>query len=136
VMFSDADDCWFPDKISLTLDLMRVVEKDEGGARTPTLVHTDLAVVDRDLRPIADSLWQYQGVNPDLTSLNRLLIQNCVTGCTVMVNRPLRELASPIPPGVVMHDWWMALVASSFGRIARIARPTLLYRQHGRNDTG
>jgi hypothetical protein len=35
-----------------------------------------------------------------------------------------------------MHDWWLALLASSFGRIGFVARPTVLYRQHGRNTVG
>jgi hypothetical protein len=35
-----------------------------------------------------------------------------------------------------MHDWWMAMVASTFGRIGYIDEPLMLYRQHGGNDTG
>jgi hypothetical protein len=52
------------------------------------------------------------------------------------MNRALRDLALPIPAGVVMHDWWLALVAAAFGRIGRVDQPTALYRQHGANDTG
>ena len=35
-----------------------------------------------------------------------------------------------------MHDWWIALVAAAFGKIDYIETPTVLYRQHSRNDTG
>jgi hypothetical protein len=35
-----------------------------------------------------------------------------------------------------MHDWWIVLVAASFGFIERIDTPTLLYRQHINNDIG
>lgn len=35
-----------------------------------------------------------------------------------------------------MHDWWMALAASCFGRIEFISEPTILYRQHGNNVVG
>ena len=47
-------------------------------------------------RPLtmAPSLWRYQGVDPMRASLNRLLVQNCVTGCTVMINRALRARAA------------------------------------------
>ncbi len=136
VMFSDADDCWLPNKIELTLGAMLEAEAAAGGRSTPVLVHTDLLVVDRDLRTMAPSLWRYQGVDPMRASLNRLLVQNCVTGCTVMINRALRARAAPIPPEAIMHDWWMALVAASFGKVVPIPEGTILYRQHGRNDTG
>jgi hypothetical protein len=36
----------------------------------------------------------------------------------------------------VMHDWWIALIASCFGVIVPLGTPTLLYRQHGRNTMG
>src|SRR5690606_18304674 len=79
---------------------------------------------------------QFEGIIPQPVRLNRLLAHNTVTGCTVMVNAALRKLAGPIPEHAVMHDWWLALVAASFGRIVSVDDATILYRQHGRNDTG
>jgi|GEM_PF-6406728 len=35
-----------------------------------------------------------------------------------------------------MHDYWIALVASSMGVIVFVDNATILYRQHGLNDTG
>ena len=35
-----------------------------------------------------------------------------------------------------MHDWWLQLVASAFGKIGHIDEPTILYRQHGENSIG
>jgi glycosyltransferase involved in cell wall biosynthesis len=135
VMFCDQDDVWLPGKIEVTLAAMRRAEAEEGPSR-PVLVHTDLTVVDAGLRVIDPSFWYYQGIRPELNRLNRLLYQNTVTGCTAMINRPLRRLALPIPEQAVMHDWWLALVASGLGRVVPLREPTILYRQHGRNDTG
>lgn len=134
-MFCDQDDVWLPRKIELTMARMRDMEALYGEA-TPLMVHTDLKVVDGNLKPLSDSLWRYQQTNPAVTALNRLLVQNVATGCTVMINRALRELALPIPEEARMHDWWLALVAAVFGRIGHVAQPTILYRQHGRNDSG
>lgn len=48
----------------------------------------------------------------------------------------LVELATPIPPGVVVHDWWIALCAAAAGEIHYQPQPTILYRQHGANHIG
>jgi len=136
VMFADQDDVWLPGKIDQTRGEMHRMEETFGPI-TPLLVHTDLIVTDDALQTIAPSLWRYHQSDPvGGISLNRLLVQNVATGCTVMVNRPLIDCALPIPPAAVMHDWWLALVATTFGRIGHLPTPTVLYRQHGKNDTG
>lgn len=135
MMFSDGDDIWLPDKITVTLQKMKELES-LFGENIPLLVHTDLKVVDRDLNQLSPSFWKYSNISPRNSCLAKLLTQNCVTGCTVLINRPLFELAQPIPSCTVMHDWWMALVAAAFGQIGYLAKPTMLYRQHGKNVIG
>lgn len=136
VMFCDQDDVWMSDKVEVTLAAMHDLERDHG-ARTPLLVSTDLKVVDDRLDAISESFWGYQRIHPTrLKHLSRVLVQNFATGCTVMLNRALAELALPIPTEAIMHDWWLALVATRFGRAQTLDRPTVLYRQHGRNDVG
>ena len=63
-------------------------------------------------------------------------MQNVVTGCTMLLNQPLQEASLPMPAGVFMHDWWMALVACTLGHARYLAEPAILYRQHGRNVLG
>ncbi len=136
VMFCDQDDVWLPDKVAMTLAAMQELER-EHGAQAPLLVNTDLRVVDERLAVRDESFWRFQRIHPErLRRLSRVLVQNFVTGCTTMINRPLATLAAPVPPEAVMHDWWLALVATAFGRTASIRQATALYRQHGRNDTG
>lgn len=136
LMLCDQDDIWLPHKIEVTMQEMHRLE-GVFGKDVPLLVHTDAKVVDNNLNVVADSLWRYQCSDPVKgVSLNRLLTQNAVTGCTVMINRPLRDLALPIPPEAVMHDWWLALAAAAFGKIGSVPEATLLYRQHGENETG
>lgn len=136
VMFCDQDDVWMPDKVEVTLAAMRDLERRRG-ASAPCLVCTDLQVVDDRLRVVDPSFWHFQRIHPPrLDRLSRVLVQNFATGCTVMINRALAELALPVPAGAMMHDWWLALLATRFGRVRALPRATVLYRQHGRNDIG
>jgi glycosyltransferase involved in cell wall biosynthesis len=135
VMFSDQDDVWYFDKVAKTLAKMKETERLH--PQLPVLIHTDLKVVDQNLHPIHASFWQYSGISPDLgKTLNRLLVQNVVTGCTTMINRSLANHVFSIPNEALMHDWWIALIAASFGQINFIPEPTICYRQHGKNTLG
>lgn len=135
VMFCDNDDVWLPDKIRKTMDKMREIEGRVGHDR-PVLVHTDLSVVDAQLNTVADSMFAYQKLDPVRNGLNHLLVQNIVTGCTMMANRSLVEKALPQPAHAAMHDWWLALVAAALGEIGCICEATVQYRQHGGNAVG
>lgn len=135
LMFADCDDVWHSNKVERTLASMQDAEARYGAA-CPILVHSDLVVVDRELRRLHPSFWGYQHVNPLRTGLNQLLLQNCVTGCAAMLNRPLFEMGRPIPEEAHLHDHWYALIASAFGHIEAIEEPLIEYRQHGGNVTG
>lgn len=136
LMFCDQDDLWLPDKIRLTLERLTAME-NELGKTTPLLVHTDMKVANDKLEIQADSFWDYQQLDPSAgTRLNRLVLQNVPSGCAMMFNRALADKAMPIPADAFMHDWWIALVASAFGRIGFVREPTTLYRQHERNVSG
>ena len=134
IMFADQDDVWFPDKVQRTFEAM--LKAENGETDVPVLVHGDLKVTDEGLNVISDSFFDFQKIFPDDLSLNRLLVQNYVTGCTVMINRALKNKALPIPCDVAMHDWWLALVAASFGKIETIRSPLMYYRQHSDNQVG
>jgi glycosyltransferase involved in cell wall biosynthesis len=135
VMFSDQDDLWEANKVELTLKKMRELEERHGES-LPLLIHSDLIVANKSGDTIADSYWDYQHLDPTRVALNQLLVQNVMTGCTIMINRSLLTLAFPVSDRAIMHDWWIGLVASSFGHIGHLNRPTLKYRQHDQNDTG
>ena len=134
VMFCDQDDVWLPDKIDITLKAMQETESKHGDI--PILVHTDLKVVDQEKNLISESFWRYQHLDPHLKGLNTLLVLNNVTGCTMMINGRLAKLVASVPEGAILHDWWIALVATAFGRVEYVSAPTMLYRQHGKNEAG
>ena len=135
IMFCDHDDCWLPGKIGHS---RAAFEKraSELPAGTPLLLFSDLAVADEKLRIVADSFFRHEHIDPRRLELRHLLLQNAACGCTMLFNRPLRELALPIPPEAFMHDHWLMLTAACLGRIEYLPESTLLYRQHGDNVFG
>jgi len=136
VMLADQDDVWMKDKVRKTLEKMKESEV-QFSADKPLLVHTDLTVVDKNLKMMAPSFWRYSKISPMKTkTLNRLLVQPVVTGCTVMMNRELLKLALPIPQDCVMHDSWLALVSAALGQVIPMPDSFILYRQHNKNTVG
>jgi glycosyltransferase involved in cell wall biosynthesis len=132
----DQDDVWLPNKVELSINEVRNLE-DQSGEDTPILVHSDLKVVDANLREVSRSFFEYSGINTASAGrLDQLIINNIVAGCSSMGNRVLLELARPIPDGLPYHDWWLALVATSCGVLRTMVEPTILYRQHGENQVG
>jgi hypothetical protein len=100
------------------------------------LVHSDLELVDAAGNRLGVRYLQRQRLDPERTAPVDLALTNVVTGCTALCNRALLELALPLPVEALMHDWWLALVASAFGRIGWLPQATVLYRQHGANVLG
>jgi glycosyltransferase involved in cell wall biosynthesis len=135
-MFCDQDDVWLPWKIALTLEKMNELVAKYGND-VPLLVYTDMKVVDENLSVISKSFWKNQAFNPKIgKSLGRFLVSNVATGCTVMINKKLRELAVPMPPEAMMHDWWVGLISVALGKNDYVPEPTMLYRQHVSNAVG
>jgi glycosyltransferase involved in cell wall biosynthesis len=135
IAFADQDDVWVKDKLERSLSLMHQAEQGFGIDK-PLLVFTDLQVVDSDLKPLHDSYAQLKGLNTQKVTLARLLVENAVTGCTMFFNRPLATLVQQFPPSVLMHDVYIAMIASSFGQCLFLDEATVLYRQHDHNVLG
>ena len=132
--FCDQDDVWFPEKIERMLKEMIRIE-NLSGENTPCLVHSDLVVVDENLKIIFPSFSKCQLMDPSNCSPVSLLSVNQVTGCATMVNRSLLKMALPLPGAIIMHDWWCGLISSS-GHRYFIKAPLILYRQHNSNQVG
>lgn len=139
IMLSDQDDVWLPEKVEKTLARMQADEaacRAAGEANASILVHCDSRIVDRALREVAPSFVAYQKMTPSRCQLQQLLVQNNVVGGALMMNRALAERITEIPAHCVMHDQWIALVASAFGHIDFVPESLYLYRQHGDNVLG
>lgn len=137
VMLCDQDDVWKKDKIARTLKRMRQMEV-QFGKELPIAIFTDAHVVDSDLNILHESFFCSGRLNPRLTDLPHLLMENKLIGCTVMINGAIRKVlqSNNLPDKARFHDGWLGLIASSIGKIGFIKEPTLLYRQHEGNVVG
>ena len=136
VMCCDQDDVWHKDKIEKTFRRMRQMEQ-RFGKDLPLLVYTDLKVVDEKLDEIHPSFHTCMNLRTD-SVLCYEIIQNQVTGCTVMFNQTLKYYMNAVENAehIVMHDHWLALIALVFGKMSYLNQATMDYRQHGNNVVG
>jgi glycosyltransferase involved in cell wall biosynthesis len=137
VAFCDQDDLWEVDKLSVLMERM-VETEGRHSVNQPVMVYSDMRLIDGSDRVICESLWRKAGVVPRRAGFRNLLAQNLATGCTVLVNRALLRLALPMPQAgcVMMHDYWLSLVAMAFGTCLPVERQTVSYRQHESNVVG
>ena len=141
VAFCDQDDVWMPDKISAAIKSVEeyetfLVAKDmdmSASDRCPILYCSAQTLVNQDLEPISSNI-RKKGIRP---GFGNALIENICTGCTALINKTLlRMLLVDCPGYTIMHDWWMYLVASCFGKVIYDENSYIMYRQHGDNVMG
>ena len=124
--FADQDDIWLPDKIERA-----VFSLGRCDTEGPAMYCSRVEYVDEGLRHIG-----YSRI-PKKVDFTNALVENIVTGCTVVLNRSARNLIrKQVPQKTLMHDWWCYLVVSAFGRVVFDERPGIKYRQHAGNAIG
>ena len=130
VAFCDQDDFWLEDKLKhavKTIDQLTQYSK-----KGPVLYCGKPQLVDQDLNILE------QEINREIRpGFSNALIENIVTGCTMVLNRSLFDLlVAHLPEYCIMHDWWCYLMASCYGLVVYDEQPYLYYRQHQNNVMG
>ena len=122
--FADQDDVW--DKVKIQRAIEKICDK-----RGPCLYCSNTIIVDENLNVIKKEKRQVS------VSFGNALVQNVCAGCTAVINKELREIINRVrPKKVIMHDWWMYLVAETFGQTLYDEDAYIKYRQHGGNVWG
>jgi glycosyltransferase, family 2 len=68
-------------------------------------------------------------------SFSRYLVENNITGNTVIINKALLDIYKR-PEVSFMHDWWLGLIAFTFGKVGFLNECLVKYRQHENNELG
>jgi Glycosyltransferases involved in cell wall biogenesis len=122
--FCDQDDVWLPEKLEI---ILKEAKKHDNSK--PILYHNDLKVVNNKLETIREKFAR------PVNEFSQELVRNFVTGCASAINAPLAELWDTTD-NVIMHDYFLAQIASFTGKTVFIDKPLQLYRQHENNVWG
>ena len=124
--FSDQDDYWMPEKLEAAIGKLTRYGDE------PALYFSQTQLADMDLKEIDSVI-----IDPLLT-MGEALVYQFIGGCTMVMNRRLRDIVNRYTPlYVTMHDVWIYEVAQAIGAHIEFDRvPYILYRQHGDNVIG
>lgn len=124
--FCDQDDVWQKNKLARATTALAPF-----GDQLPAMYCSRLEVVDSSLRLLGLSRV------PKRMGFGNAMVENVAIGCTIVLNQRARSLiVSNLPGQCDMHDWWIYLVISCFGKVIYDPAPALRYRQHGGNTVG
>lgn len=128
--FSDQDDIWMDDKLCVAIQAL-----DNFDQSLPNMYCSNLSTIDNGHNVLSEKLL------PEIivSDYKELLVRSPhIFGCTCVFNKRLRDyiVQRPIPNKLIMHDLWLALIASSLGNLYYDCSPHIFYRQHGDNHTG
>lgn len=135
IMLCDQDDIWHRDKIRKTYERMKQFEKENMG-HIPLMVFTDAMNFDSEDGKELGSFHKNSHLDVEKLDTAHLFMENKCIGCTVMVNEAVRNYLEVLPKEIRVHDWWLALICSHFGKISYMKETTLHYRQHSGNMIG
>lgn len=133
-MLADQDDVWLPEKIEKSVEKLKKENSD--------FVFGDLEVVDENLNTIYSSFGDFmllnQKIHKYIDSYKLNYLYNCVTGCTILGKKEFLDKIIPIPniSKYLIHDHWISLMMSIYGKVSYIPEKYIKYRQHGNNQVG
>lgn len=129
IAYCDQDDIWLPEKIEI---LVKEIQNNNAD-----LICSDMYVIDSNSNIIAN---QIKVVRPRYVFYEQeegfigALVHNWVTGCTSLIKTDIAKRALPFPEEFV-HDAWLAMYVSAYGKIKNLKIPLIKYRIHGTNQT-
>ncbi|MCM1245165.1 MAG: glycosyltransferase family 2 protein [Roseburia sp.] len=135
IMLCDQDDIWHRDKIRKTYERMKQLEQ-ENTEKMPLMVFTDAMNFDSEDGKELGSFHKTSHLDVEKLDTAHLFMENKCIGCTIMINAEVRNYLRVLPQEIRVHDWWLALICSHFGKISYIEETTLHYRQHSGNMIG
>lgn len=129
IAYSDQDDIWMTDKVSLMADFM------EAHPRC-TCCHSDVALIDEENKVIRQSIYpeKLEILNTRQYQEKAFLVRNWNVGCAMMMTTEAAKAAIPFPL-MVYHDQWLEMYALALGDFCYIPECLIEHRVHGSNNS-
>ncbi len=127
--FADQDDFWLEGKLQRAIACLESYEDSE----KPLLYASKVIYADETL----ENLERFSYNVRRAPSFGNALLENICIGCTEVFNGKLRDMVTKHQPqSDIMHDWWLYMTASSFGKVFFDEEAHIYYRQHQNNQIG
>lgn len=120
IFLADQDDVWMNHKIT---DFIEVLQNYD-------CVVSDCVVTDSDLKPIALSYYETNGMKEGFWNNFK---HNSFLGCCMAFRRETLNYILPFPVHYAPHDWWIGMNIQMRGRVKFLRKQTMFYRRHGDN---
>jgi hypothetical protein len=127
--FSDQDDIWLDQHLAASM-----ISHRRHPVGLPVITSTRTVLIDAGEKPLGLSTLYTRS-----PSFQNALLQNIGGGNTMVLNRRARDLLLKIPEQarIVSHDWIAYMLVTGCGGVfSYLARPGVMYRQHGANQIG
>lgn len=121
IFLSDQDDEWLPNKVEVC---MKDLENHD-------LVLHDFMHIDEN-----DSITQDLHYDGAFRRNNYFLRAGKHFGCAMAFKRKVLDYALPFPSHLLLHDYWIGILAETLGSFYYEKRPLIRYRIHQKNTSG
>lgn len=127
IAICDQDDIWFPQKIEILLNKIKEIENGK-----PAVVSSQVCDVDHNGKIIQNQTLKRMDT---WRCVDTILSPPGVTqGCTMMLNKRLKDLLGGFPPfEVCLYDCYIGFLGASVGIKYNISAPLMYYRHHQTN---
>lgn len=125
IAFADQDDIWTKDHL-----INSIIRLEE--------IEAPLKLSYSNVEIISDKKLNTRRHEKPLThKINSLFMQNFAQGCTFVIDREVVEVALSLSDDfMVMYDWWLALLVSTYGNVVYSNQREVFYRIHDNNTIG
>lgn len=126
--FADQDDRWLPNKLYRATGLLSKYEDK------PALYSSNMKRADQNMNLISEYALPHK-VATDFESV--MTVSGRLFGCTMVFNRNLANIIKEheLPEKMVMHDLWLAMIASLYNSLIYDDEPYIMYRTHSSSVT-
>lgn len=120
IFFSDQDDYWLSNKVSLMLEKLQTYD----------IVVCDAKIIDKDDTVVHESYFNLRNSGKGWV---KNLLRNTYIGCCMAFHRKVLKEALPFPNLIFYHDYWIGYIGELYYSTYFLPIALTHYRQHDKN---